>query len=40
MTAARYEFTPMTAGDLPPIRRWLETPDGVALLMFRDAETP
>src|SRR5215813_6139344 len=26
MTAARYEFTPMTAADLPLIRRWLETP--------------
>jgi aminoglycoside 6'-N-acetyltransferase len=26
MTAARYEFTPMTTADLPLIRRWLETP--------------
>ena len=26
MAAARYEFTPMTAEDLPLIRRWLETP--------------
>jgi len=26
MTAARYEFTPMTPADLPLIRRWLETP--------------
>lgn len=26
MVAARYEFTPMTAADLPLIRRWLETP--------------
>jgi aminoglycoside 6'-N-acetyltransferase len=26
MRAARYEFTPMTAADLPLIRGWLETP--------------
>ena len=26
MTAARYEFTPMTTADLPLIQRWLETP--------------
>jgi aminoglycoside 6'-N-acetyltransferase len=26
MVAARYEFTPMTAADLPLIRRWLEMP--------------
>jgi aminoglycoside 6'-N-acetyltransferase len=26
MAAARYEFTPMTAAELPLIRRWLETP--------------
>src|ERR1700743_3625442 len=30
MVAARYEFTPMTAADLPLIRRWLETPHGAA----------
>jgi aminoglycoside 6'-N-acetyltransferase len=26
MTAARYQFTPMTTADLPLIRRWLGTP--------------
>jgi aminoglycoside 6'-N-acetyltransferase len=26
MAAVRYEFTPMTAADLPLIKRWLETP--------------
>ena len=26
MAAARYDFTPMTATDLPLIKRWLETP--------------
>jgi len=26
MTAARYEFAPMTTADLPLIRHWLETP--------------
>src|SRR5580704_4154221 len=26
MHACRYEFRPMTAQDLPTVRRWLETP--------------
>jgi hypothetical protein len=54
MVPRTYEFRPMTAADLPLVRRWLrairahekagfcwenlvDTPDGHALLMIRDA---
>jgi hypothetical protein len=34
--APDYVFHPISAGDLSPVRHWLETPDDPARLMARD----